>query len=96
MIFFQSRLRVADGSKTDFRAHFCGSNVGNPSCKVFFQTTYCRFILQTILFQWHGHRNPNNVHMVEIEVEDADVVEDADAVEAEDESEEAHKHELDA
>ena len=49
-------------------------------------------MLQTILFQWHGHRNQKNVHMVEIVVEEEDVVvEAADVVEGVDESGEAHK-----
>ena len=64
-----------------------------------FKNSFCHSILQTRLFQWHGHRNPKNVHTVVIVAEEADVVvEDADVVEGVDESEEAHNmnmiHEL--
>ena len=56
-----------------------------------FKNSFCHSILQTRLFQWHGHRNPKNVHTAVIVVEEADVVvEDADVVEGVDESEEAH------
>ena len=51
--------------------------------------------MQTRLFQWHGHRNPKNVHTVVIVAEEEDVVVE-DVVEGVDESEEAHNmlHEL--
>ena len=65
--------------------------------KIIFQNSFCHFILQTRLFQWHGHRNPKNVHTAVIVAEEEDVVaEDADVVEGVEESEEAHKYELDA